>query len=96
MEKVNEFADDEYMFQQNMVAITPDHIYVKHPQGGYYKVPKALCDVLYDVQFGESVGTLTFAGGTYIAFDDKNLYYDVTTEENMNEFGIKVVNAISE
>ena len=96
MEKVNEFADDEYMFQQNMVAITPDHIYVKHPQKGYYKVPKALCDVLYDVQFGESVGTLTFAGGTYIAFDDKNLYYDVTTEENMNEFGIEVVDAISE
>ena len=56
--------------------------------------PKSLNDVLYDVQFGDNVGLVTFGRETYVAIDDKNLYYDVSSEEKMKQHGIQIVSEI--
>ncbi len=93
---VNEFAQDEYELLQMMVAITNDYIYLKQGEQSYYQVPKSLNEVLEDIHFGDNVGILSFADATYIAFDDKSLYYNVTTEDSMNEHGIRIVHAITE
>lgn len=87
-EQVNRFAAYEYDFRLNLTAVTAEYIYIETADGICYKVPKSLNDVLEDVRFGDNVGVVTYAGSTYIAFDDKNLYYDVTTEEKMERWGI--------
>lgn len=94
--RVNEYADDDYDFTMLLAAITQEYIYIKLGESQYYKVPRSLNDVLYDVQFGDNVGLLTFSNETYVAFDDKNLYYDVSSEEKMREYGIEIVNDITE
>ncbi len=94
--KVNEYASDDYELLHQMVAITTDAIYLKHRDQGYYKVPKSLNEVLEDIHFGDNVGILTFLDATYIAFDDKSIYYDVTSEEKMHELGIIIVSSITE
>ena len=93
--RVNQYAADDYDFSMLLAAITNEYIYIKHGDGTYYKIPKSLNDVLYDVQFGDNVGLITFASETYVAFDDKNLYYDVSTEEKMAKHGIKIVTSIT-
>lgn len=85
---VNECPEGDYTFNCCLAALTADDIYIDCPDGGYYKIPKSLNDVLCDVQFGDSVGIVAFEGSQYIAFDDKNLYYDISTEEKMREQGI--------
>jgi hypothetical protein len=89
--KINECADADYAFDCCLAALTPTHIYMDCAKGGYYKIPKSLNDVLYDVQFGDNAGIISFKGSTYVAFDDKSLYYDVTTEEKMRQLGIELV-----
>ncbi len=89
--KVNEFAEDEYELHSALAAITPNYIYLQRDEESFYRVPKALNVVLEDIQFGDSVGVMQFADATYIAFDEKSIYYDVTTEEKMREAGIEVV-----
>lgn len=93
--KINENSDTEYDFCCCLAAITLEHIYLPCDNGGYYKIPKSLNDVLYDVHFGDNVGLITFEGSTFVAFDDKSLYYDVTTKEKMREYGIEVVKLIT-
>ncbi len=93
--RINENSDSEYDFCCCISAITPDYIYMPYAKGGYYKIPKSLNDVLDDVQFGDNVGLITFEGSTFVAFDDKSLYYDVTTKEKMREYGIEVVKLIT-
>ena len=94
--RVNQYAADDYDFSMLLAAITNEHIYIKHGEGSYYKIPKSLNDVLYDVQFGDNVGLIKFATETYVAFDDKNLYYDVSSEEKMAQNGIQLVTSITE
>ena len=94
--RVNQYAADDYDFSMLLAAITNEHIYIKNGEGSYYKIPKSLNDVLYDVQFGDNVGLITFATETYVAFDDKNLYYDVSSEEQMAKSGIQIVTSITE
>lgn len=94
--RVNQYAADDYDFSMLLAALTNEHIYIKHGEGLYYKIPKSLNDVLYDVQFGDNVGLITFATETYVAFDDKNLYYDVSSEEKMAQNGIQLVTSITE
>lgn len=94
-ERVNQYAADDYEFSMLLAAITNEHIYIKHSEESYYKIPKSLNDVLYDVQFGDNVGLITFATETYVAFDDKNLYYDVSSDEQMAKHGIKIVTSIT-
>jgi len=95
-EKTNECSDTDYDFTCCLSAITSEHIYMERSEGGYYKIPKSLNDVLYDVQFGDTVGILTIGGLIYVAFDDKSLYYNVTTEDKMRESGIEMVDVITE
>lgn len=93
--RVNQYAAEDYDFSMLLAAITNEYIYINHGEGSYYKIPKSLNDVLYDVQFGDNVGLITFASETYVAFDDKNLYYDVSSEEKMAKHGIKIVTSIT-
>ena len=66
----------------------------------FYKVPKSLNDLLDEVDFNSSVGVLSFdstsngQSSTYIAFDDFNLYYDISTSEMMAKHQIEVVDMI--
>ncbi len=94
--RVNQYAADNFDFSMLLAAITNEHIYIKHGEGTYYKIPKSLNDVFYDVQFGDNVGLITFASETYVTFDDKNLYYDVSSEEKMAKSGIQIVTLITE
>ncbi len=94
--RVNQYAADDYDFSMLLAAITNEYIYIKHDEGSYYKIPKSLNDVLYDVQFGDSVGLIFFASETYVAFDDKSLYYNVSSDEQMAKYGIKIVTSIME
>ncbi len=88
--QVNRFAAYEYDFRLGLTSITAEHLYIEASDGTSYKVPKSLNAVLEDVRFGDNVGVITYADSTYIAFDDKNLYYDVTTKEKMNRLGIVI------
>ncbi len=94
-EHINEYAQDEYDMISQLAAITEDAIYLSDGEQAFYKVPKSLNEVLEDIHFGDNVGVLTFADATYLAFDDKSLYYDVTTVEKMEEYGIEIVNSIT-
>ena len=76
----------------SILSMARDYI-TRYPR--YYKIPKSLNDVLYDVQFGDNVGLITFASETYVAFDDKNLYYDVSSDEQMAKHGIQIVTLIT-
>ena len=62
--------------------------------GGFYKIPKSLNNVLYDVRFDDSAGVISFKESTYIVFDEKNIYLDVTTEEKMREAGVERTDSI--
>lgn len=53
------------------------------------------CYCLEDVQFGDNVGLVKFEKSTFVAFDNKSLYYDVTTKEKMKANGIEVVKTIT-
>jgi hypothetical protein len=91
---VNECPDTDYTFKLCLAALTPEHIYIDCPKGGFYKIPKSLNDVLYDIQFEDYAGVVSFNDSLYIAFDDKNIYYNVTTEEKMREAGIEHTDTI--
>lgn len=100
IEKVDDFADDAFDFLISLEAITNEHIYIKKDEEKCYKVPKSLNPLLDEVTFNDSIGTFTFKKkcqglpDIYIAFDDYGLYYDVSTEESMEELGIEVVDRI--
>ncbi len=89
-EQVNRFAAYEYDFRIGLVAITEENLYLEASDGTCYKVPKALNAVLEDVRFGDDVGILTYASSIYVAFDNKNLYYDVSIKEKMEQWGIEL------
>lgn len=94
--RVNLYAADDYDFNMLLAAITGEHIYIKCGERLYYKIPKSLNDVLNDVHFGDNVGLVTIADEVYVAFDDKNQYYDVSSDEQMAKYGIQVVSSITE
>lgn len=100
-EKTDNHANDDYDFIISLAAITNDHIYISKDETTYYKVPKSLNDLLDDVGFNSNAGVMSFKNtsngepATYIAFDDFNLYYNISTLELMAEHQIEVVNSIS-
>ena len=100
-EKTDSHANDNYDFIISLAAITNDHIYISKDETTYYKVPKSLNDLLDDVGFNSNAGVMSFKNtsngepATYIAFDDFNLYYNISTLELMAEHQIEVVNSIS-
>ena len=101
-ELIDNYADDAYDFTLSLVAITRDHIYLSKDETHYYKVPKSLHSLLDEVSFSSNVGVLAFRNATcnepstYIAFDDFNLYYDVSTPEMMDRHQIELSDCISE
>ena len=101
-EKTDSHANDDYHFTISLAAITSNHIYIGKDETTYYKVPKSLHRLLDEVGFNSNAGVMSFKntsdGGpvTYIAFDDFNLYFDVSTSELMAEHQIEVVDKISE
>lgn len=99
--KTDSNASDDYDFTISLAAITSDHIYISKDETTYYKIPKSLNGLLEEVGFNSNAGVMSFkdtADGepaTYIAFDDFNLYYDISTKELMAEYQIEVVDSIS-
>ena len=100
-EKIDSHANDNYDFSISLAAITNDHIYFYKDETTYYKVPKSLNGLLEEVGFNSNAGVMSFKNTsdgehpTYIAFDDFNLYYDISTLELMSEHQIEVVDNIS-
>ena len=100
-EKIDIHANDDYDFSISLAAITNDHIYFYKDETTYYKVPKSLNGLLEEVGFNSNAGVMSFKNTsdgehpTYIAFDDFNLYYDISTLELMSEHQIEVVDNIS-
>ena len=92
--KINIYADEAYNFTISLAAITEDYIYIENTENCYYKIPKSLNDNLYDVSFKEKIGVVEYNNKTYIALDDRSLYWDVTTEDNRKALGIEVVEEI--
>jgi hypothetical protein len=88
------FADDDYYIALSLAAITSDYIYIEKEEAMFYKVPKSLNPMLENVTFKSTAGMLIFMKkcqdlpDTFIAFDDYNLFYDVSTEQAMNALGI--------
>lgn len=100
-EKTDSHASDDYDFIISLAAITSDHIYISKDETTYYRVPKSLNSLLEEVGFNSNAGVMSFKdtadgeAATYIAFDDFNLYYDISTKELMAEYQIEVVDSIS-
>lgn len=92
--------EDAYSFNLSLVAITNNDLYIKKGVNEYYKVPKSMHTLLSDVGFKSNVGIITFLNkpqhNEYIAFDDFNLYYDVSNDEKINCLGIAITNEITE
>ena len=99
--KTDSNASDDYDFTISLAAITSDHIYISKDETTYYKIPKSLNGLLEEVGFNSNAGVMSFKNtadgepATYIAFDDFNLYYDISTKELMAEHQIEVVDSIS-
>ena len=100
-EKIDSHANDDYDFSISLAAITNDHIYFYKDETTYYKVPKSLNGLLEEVGFNSNAGVMSFKNAsdgehtTYIAFDDYNLYYNISTLQLMAEHQIEVVDNIS-
>ena len=100
-EQTDSHASDDYDFTISLAAITSDHIYISKDETTFYKIPKSLNALLEEVGFNSNAGVISFrntadgAPVTYIAFDDFNLYYDISTKELMTEHQIEVVDSIS-
>jgi hypothetical protein len=100
-EKTDSHANDDYDFIMALAAITNDHIYISKDETTYYKVPKSLNVLLEEVGFNSNAGVMSLKNissgklATYIAFDDFNLYYNISTLELMEEHHIEVVDSIS-
>lgn len=100
-EKTDSHANDDYDFTLSLAAITNDHIYISKDESTFYKIPKSLNGLLEDVGFNSNAGVMSFKNtsseetATYIAFDDFNLYFNVSTFELMAEHQIEVVDIIS-
>jgi len=99
-EKTDSHANDDYDFVMALAAITNDHIYISKDETTYYKVPKSLNVLLEEVGFNSNAGVMSLKHisngklATYIAFDDFNLYYNISTLELMEEHHIEVVDSI--
>lgn len=98
--QVNAFPQDEYTFMLGLVAITEDAIFVQKDEDNCLRVPKSMNPQLSDVRFGENIGVIRLQKGggktkdaeaVYLAFDDRRLYFEVTTARQQKALGIEVV-----
>ena len=88
--KTNLFADDEYTFLLCLHTITEDALFFEmEEEGSLLRVPKSMHPQLPDVHFGENAGLLQFKDSLYLAFDDRHLYFEITTEKQRKKLGIE-------
>ena len=88
--KTNRFADDEYTFRLCLHTITEDALFFEmEEEGSLLRVPKSMHPQLPDVHFGENAGLLRFKDSLYLAFDDRHLVFEITTEEQRKKLGIE-------
>lgn len=99
--KINAYPEDEYTFTLCLAAITEDALYIWQDEGSYLRVPKSLNPQFSDVRFGENIGLIRLHQGrgrqketVFLSFDDRRLYYEVTTAKQRQELGIEVVERI--
>lgn len=92
--QTNRFPEDEYEFSLTLSAITEDVLFIRTEDGQYLRIPKSVHPQLPDVHFNENTGLIRFQSATYLAFDSRALYFDITTDEQRDALGIKVVNHI--
>ncbi|MBQ9558946.1 MAG: hypothetical protein IJV08_03060 [Bacteroidaceae bacterium] len=88
--KTNLFADDEYTFRLCLHTLTEDALFFEMEDGELLRVPKSMHPQLPDVQFSENAGVLCFKDSQYLVFDDRNLHFEITTEEQRKKLGIEV------
>lgn len=86
--KVNMCSEDEYTFTQALAAITEDALFIETDDEKYLRVPKDLHPQLEDVQFNEDVGIIKLQDATFVAFDTRLLYFEVTSDEQRRQLGI--------
>ena len=87
--KTNRFADDEYTFILCLHTITEDALFFEtEEEGRLLRVPKSMHPQLQNVHFGENAGLLQFKDSQYLAFDDRHLYFEITTEKQRKALGI--------
>lgn len=90
--QLNECPEDEYTFSICLAAITVEALYVQWDEENFLRVPKSLNRQLEDLHFGESTGIIRMNNGpVFLAFDDRRLYYEVTTEKQRRALGTEVV-----
>lgn len=94
---IYESEEDDYEIDTSTIAaITKEYIYFSAGRQQYYKIPKSRNKVLHDININSYAGIMHFDGKTYIAFSDCQLYYDVSTEEQMASAGIELVDSITD
>ena len=94
-EKINECKEYDYEFVILLSAITNYHVYIDASNGRYYKVPKSLNECLESITINDDAGVIRFGNKTYLAFDSCNLYYDVSTPQNLAALGIEIVDTVT-
>lgn len=87
--KTNLYAEYEYTFHLWLHTITEDALFFEtEEEGCLLRVPKSLHPQLHNVHFGENAGLLQFKDSQYLAFDDRHLYFEITTEKQRKQLGI--------
>ena len=94
--QTNRFPEDEYEFTLALSAITEDALYIPTDDGQYLRIPKSMHPQLPDVHFNENTGLIHFQSATYLAFDSRNLYFDITTDAQREALGVTLVRQIEE
>ena len=92
--QINRFPEDEYQFTQELAAITEDALFIFTDDNQYFRVPKSLHPQLPYVHFYEDIGLIRFQSATYLAFDCRSIYYEITTAEQREALGITLVRRI--
>ncbi len=87
------YEDMEYNFIPNLYASTPDNLYIPKDDGTFYKIPRTACEGLDNIQLGDLAGIMTIGDKQYIVFDDILLYIEIN-EEQLDKYGIKIVDSI--
>ena len=58
-------------------------------------MPKSLNECLESITINDDAGVIRFGNKTYLAFDSCNLYYDVSTPQNLAALGIEIVDTVT-
>ena len=93
--KINDYQEYDYEFALLLSAITKYHIYIDTLDGRYYKIPKSLNECLEGIGMNDVAGMIKYRDRTYLAFENCNLYYDISTPHNLADLGIEIVDTVT-